>query len=165
MSKSGTPISSPALISMLESGGGAFMEYARALSGLSDAQARARVEGSPHSVADLLAHLDFWQAWVLDKLAGKEPPLPEHAEGGWPKIGEGEWDKLVETFMAGLEACKTRAQDRDRLGNPFFWGQHEMTVGGALLSTAVHNAHHLGQIILLRRIMGAWPPEGGMYTW
>ncbi|MBN1934903.1 MAG: DinB family protein [Anaerolineae bacterium] len=158
-------ISSAALISLLEAGGGAFMGYARALSGLSDVQARVLIEGSPHSAADILGHLNFWQAWALDKIAGKTIPVPEHAEGGWPKIGEGEWENLVETFLAGLEACKALAKDEAKLGEAFFWGKHEMTVGNALLSTAVHNAHHLGQIILLRRIMGAWPPEGGMYTW
>ncbi len=158
-------ISSVALSSLLETGGGAFMGYKRALSGLSDVQARTLVEGSPHSVADLLAHLNFWQVWMLDKLAGKAVSVPEHAEGGWPKIAEGEWETLVETFLSGLEACKTQAQDEAKLGEVFFWGKHEMTVGDALLSTAIHNAHHLGQIILLRRMAGAWPPEGGMYTW
>jgi hypothetical protein len=40
-----------------------------------------------------------------------------------------------------------------------------MTVGFALLDTAMHNGHHLGQITLLRQLIGAWPPEGGAYTW
>jgi hypothetical protein len=29
----------------------------------------------------------------------------------------------------------------------------------------VHNAHHLGQIILLRQLFGAWPPPSGRFTW
>ena len=30
---------------------------------------------------------------------------------------------------------------------------------------ATHNAHHLGQVILLRQLLGAWPPPAGSWTW
>jgi uncharacterized damage-inducible protein DinB len=30
---------------------------------------------------------------------------------------------------------------------------------------AAHNSHHLGQVVLLRQILGAWPPPSGSYTW
>jgi hypothetical protein len=31
--------------------------------------------------------------------------------------------------------------------------------------TIVHNSHHLGQVVLLRRPIGAWPPARGGDTW
>jgi hypothetical protein len=34
-----------------------------------------------------------------------------------------------------------------------------------LLSAALHNTHHLGQIITLRQLMGVWPPPSGTITW
>ena len=37
--------------------------------------------------------------------------------------------------------------------------------GSALLRGAMHNSHHLGQIITIRRLMGLWPPPGGTITW
>jgi len=40
-----------------------------------------------------------------------------------------------------------------------------MSVGYALTDTAAHNGYHLGQIVLVRQMIGAWPPEGGAYTW
>jgi hypothetical protein len=30
---------------------------------------------------------------------------------------------------------------------------------------ATHTAHHLGQIIVLRQLLGAWPPPAGSWTW
>jgi hypothetical protein len=35
----------------------------------------------------------------------------------------------------------------------------------ALVHVANHNAHHLGQIVLLRQLMGRWPPPSGSWTW
>ncbi len=39
------------------------------------------------------------------------------------------------------------------------------TIRDALVHMASHNAHHLGQVIILRQIMGLWPPPSGSYTW
>jgi uncharacterized damage-inducible protein DinB len=29
----------------------------------------------------------------------------------------------------------------------------------------VHNSYHVGQIAMLRRMLGAWPPQSGGDTW
>ena len=34
-----------------------------------------------------------------------------------------------------------------------------------LWQTAVHNSYHVGQIAMIRRALGAWPPQGGGDTW
>ena len=39
------------------------------------------------------------------------------------------------------------------------------TVQQALAHIAVHNAHHLGQVVTLRQLMGQWPPPAGSWTW
>jgi hypothetical protein len=39
------------------------------------------------------------------------------------------------------------------------------TVGDAITHIAIHNTHHLGQIIILRQMLGAWPPPASIYTW
>jgi hypothetical protein len=35
------------------------------------------------------------------------------------------------------------------------------TVGYLICDVALHNAYHLGQIVLLRCQLGLWPPQGG----
>jgi uncharacterized damage-inducible protein DinB len=39
------------------------------------------------------------------------------------------------------------------------------TLRDAAVHAANHNAHHLGQIITLRQLMGLWPPRSGGFTW
>ena len=34
-----------------------------------------------------------------------------------------------------------------------------------LWQTVAHNSYHTGQIAMLRRMLGAWPPQGGGDTW
>ena len=34
-----------------------------------------------------------------------------------------------------------------------------------LHTIASHNSYHLGQIVLVRQLLGAWPPPGGGLTW
>jgi uncharacterized damage-inducible protein DinB len=40
-----------------------------------------------------------------------------------------------------------------------------MTVREQLENLAAHNAYHFGRIVLLRQLLGAWPPASGGYTW
>ena len=40
-----------------------------------------------------------------------------------------------------------------------------MTVREQLESLAAHNAYHLGRIVLLRQLLGWWPPPKGGFTW
>jgi uncharacterized damage-inducible protein DinB len=39
------------------------------------------------------------------------------------------------------------------------------TVEDVVWQTIVHNSHHLGQVVMVRRLLGAWPPPGGGDTW
>jgi uncharacterized damage-inducible protein DinB len=39
------------------------------------------------------------------------------------------------------------------------------TIADAVEHVAIHNAHHMGQIVTLRQIMGVWPPPEGSWTW
>ena len=35
-----------------------------------------------------------------------------------------------------------------------------VTMGDVLHSLAVHNAYHMGKIVVVRQLIGAWPPAG-----
>jgi len=39
------------------------------------------------------------------------------------------------------------------------------TLEAVLWQMVAHNSYHAGQIALLRRMLGAWPPTGGGDTW
>ena len=125
---------------------------------------------SPHSVADIVAHMAFWQQWFLDRCDGLAVRPPAHAALGWPAVASGEWDDVLARFEAGLDRALSLAADEPRLSKPlspplepdFLAGY---TTADALVHIALHNAHHLGQVTTLRQQLGAWPPPAGSWTW
>jgi uncharacterized damage-inducible protein DinB len=121
-------------------------------------------------VAEIVAHMVHWQSWFLQRCSGVAVPPVSKASLGWPAVNADEWEPVYERFVAGLERALEIALDKEslvrRVDPPIeFPPLANYTVGDAITHIAVHNAHHLGQIITLRQILGAWPPPGGGYTW
>ena len=146
------------------------MPPARVLDGLSIEQSGQRVSGAPHSVVEILAHMVYWQSWFLDRCNGLGTPPAATASLGWPAAPAGEWESLRGRFLEGLERARNIAgQDSAatrRIDPPIeFPPLANYTIGDAITHVAIHNAHHLGQVITLRQILGAWPPPEGSWTW
>jgi uncharacterized damage-inducible protein DinB len=148
----------------------AFVPPARMLGDLADADADARVPLLPHSIAELVAHMVFWQEWFLKRTAGSAVPVPASASLGWRAVAAGEWPAVRAQFLDGLAravALGGPLGDPDRPVTPRieFPPLSHYTVGDALRHVAVHNAHHLGQIVTMRQLLERWPPEKGGLTW
>ena len=142
--------------------------------GVLDGLTAGQAVGSPaeglHSVAAILAHMEFWQAWFLDRCDGTAVPMASAAAVGWPEVSPEGWTTLVGRFVAGLERASRIGEDPARLVRQVtpaieFPPLARYTVHDALVHVAQHNSHHLGQIITTRRLMGAWPPPSGSFTW
>jgi uncharacterized damage-inducible protein DinB len=143
---------------------------ARALEALSPGDAERHVPSGPHSIAELVAHLNFWQEWFCARAEGRAEPMARHAALGWPVVIPGAWPDVHQRFLAGLERAAALGKDPSRLAEPVspaieFAPLAHYTIGDVLVHVATHNAHHLGQIILLRQLMGQWPPPSGSWTW
>lgn len=139
-----------------------------ALEGLAPALADQKPAGAPHSVAEIVAHMAFWQEWFLSQCEGAGTPLVEHAADGWPAVAPGTWESVRTRFAAGLERALAldRAETSRRIDPPIaFPPLAEYTVRDVIEHMAGHNAHHLGQVVLLRQLLSAWPPPAGSYTW
>ncbi|MFC4453388.1 DinB family protein [Deinococcus sonorensis] len=152
---------SPEALELLLDQGSAFVPPGRALDGLSAEDACRPVGGSPHTVAELVAHLRFWQQYTLALGRGEPAAPPAQAADGWPSVDPDGWDALRASFLDGLEDVKRLAREADL--TRLVRGRD--TLGHELTLHALHNAVHLGQVILLRRMLGAWPPPGGGDTW
>lgn len=119
-------------------------------------------EGLPYSAWQLLEHLRIAQLDILDFSAPpsggyQEKPWPE---AYWPKEAEPPnaeaWDRslaAIEADRAKFEALITK--EGANLAKPFRWGTGQNLLREALL-IADHNAYHVGQLVLLRRLLGAW---------
>ena len=143
---------------------------AQALQALAPNDAERRVTGANHSIAEIVAHMDFWQRWFCARCEGREEPMVARAAQGWPEVAAGSWESIEKQFIDGLERAVALGADEARLHAPIspaieFPPIASYTIRDALVHMAHHNAHHLGQIVTLRQIMGLWPPPSGGWTW
>ena len=150
------------LLPRLYRGGQAYVGVEASLSDLSAEQAATRPAGLPHSVAELLAHTNWWLAWMLEVIeTGRAAPYPAHASDTWPAAGPADWEHLKSEFYRLLARVDTHTSRPD-LQSPV---NHDETLGELLADFALHTAHHFGQIITVRQLIRAWPPTSGGDTW
>jgi uncharacterized damage-inducible protein DinB len=147
----------------------AHMPPANILADVSEQNAMRHFTSIPHSIAEIVAHLDFWQRWFLRRCRGESAPMAASASLGWPNVAEGGWTEVRERFASGTEEAAALAGQAG-LEQPVhpaieFPPLAGYTVREALVHVASHNSHHLGQVILLRQLMGSWPPPSGSWTW
>ena len=145
----------------------AYLSPKPALDGLTADVAGRRVPGASHSIAEIVAHLVFWQDLFCGRCDGTASPMPTSAAIGWPAPDADGWDALRQRFLDGLE--RLAAIGSTILVNAAAAAGADVregfTVEDVVVHVANHNAHHLGQIVLLRQLLGAWPPPAGSYTW
>lgn len=145
-------------------GEGAHVATVEIFSGLDWQEAGAEQRGAPHSLYQILNHMRYWQDWVVAWIDGEELPLPKHASGSWPgKVApadEAEWEQAVRGFRRGLTDLEGRAGEADLLSLRSEKSRLEM-----LQTIGAHNSYHAGQVVLLRQLLGKWPPPSGGLTW
>jgi uncharacterized damage-inducible protein DinB len=138
-------------------GKGAHVETKTVFAALDWKLAGRRVERAPHSVYQLLNHMLYWQEWVVKWLDGERPPIPKHASVGWPgdaaPTSPVQWERAVRRFRNGLEGLTRRSRQAD-----LFSERGGKTALEMLQIIALHNSYHAGQVVLLRQVLGAWPP-------
>ena len=65
------------------------------------------------------------------------------------------------------ELAKSSAPEMEREMESVHEGDKKVagTLEAVLWQMVAHNSYHVGQIALIRRALGAWPPHGGGDTW
>jgi uncharacterized damage-inducible protein DinB len=146
----------------------AYLAPEKALEGLSGADAERHVNGVPHSVAEIVAHLSFWQDWFYARCLGTPKPMVASAAAGWPAVPDGSWPTVLSRFVDQLQKLGSLSDGdvTNSVTPPIeFPPLAKYSIADALIHIATHNAHHLGQVIVLRQLMGTWPPPAGSWTW
>lgn len=127
------------------------------------AELRGKVpENLPYSAWQLLEHLRIAQRDILDFSApptGGYQPL-EWPEAYWPKSAEPPsahaWDHSIAAIRKDREHFEALIlKPEGDLFKPFRWGNGQNLLREALL-IADHAAYHIGELIVLRRLLGIW---------
>jgi DinB family protein len=119
-----------------------------------------RPKRAPHSAWELLEHVRIAQWDILEFSRNPKHVSPDFPSGYWPKSAAppapAAWSKSVRAFLRDRKAFQQLVTDpkTDLFGRiPHGSGQ---TILREVLLAADHNSHHLGQFILVRRLLGAW---------
>ena len=119
-----------------------------------------RPSGLPYSAWQLLEHMRVAQRDILEFCRNPDYEELNWPDDYWPHAHEpphaGAWDESVRQFREDRAAMQKIATDTaDLLARiPHGTGQ---TYLREVLLVADHNAYHVGELVLLRRLLGNWP--------
>jgi hypothetical protein len=144
----------------LLAGGQAHVSFEAAVKGLPAALRGKRPKGVEHSPWEILEHMRIAQQDILEFSRDAKHVSPEWPSGYWPKTkappNDKAWAKSVRAFTADLEEMRQLvAADTTDLYAPIPHGDGQTILREALL-IADHNAYHIGELVLVRRLLGAW---------
>jgi uncharacterized damage-inducible protein DinB len=141
---------------------------------ISAALASRQVAEFPHSIAQLVFHMNYWMDYELRRIRGERPRYPEHNAESFLEAAvadAAEWERLRARFAALLAEFAVLADSsREELGRELE-SVHEgdkkvaSTLESVLWQMVAHNSYHVGQIAMIRRALGAWPPRAGGDSW
>ncbi len=133
------------------------------------------VDGFPHSLWQLVSHMNYWMDYELKRMRNEAPPYPEHAAGSWradsAPPNETHWKEAVSSIadligkLAALAESDPQVLSREVQATHAQQAKQSFSVNAVLWQTMVHNSYHVGQIAMIRRCLGSWPPSGGGDTW
>lgn len=116
----------------------------------------------PYSAWQLVEHMRITQRDILNFSA---PPTGGYQHIEWPEAywpptptppHAHSWDESIAAIRADREHFEQLLEKpAAELIKPFRWGEGQNLLREALL-IADHNAYHIGELILLRRLLGAW---------
>jgi len=168
----GSDMSQRELVELLR-GKGSHADPIACVEDISAELAARPVPGFPHSISQLVFHMNYWMDYELRRIHGERPAYPEHNSASFPAepADTQEWDDLRKNFTRLLaqyaKLAESPAAEMQRAIETVHPGDQKVagTLEAVLWQMVAHNSYHVGQIAMMRRMLGAWPPRGGGDTW
>jgi hypothetical protein len=148
------------LINLLE-GGGAHASFKDAVKGLPSAMRGVVTNELPYSIWQIVEHIRIAQWDMVEFSHDGAHKSPKWPDGYWPKEAAPEsdaaWRKSIKQIESDLEKfveLLKKAEIYEAI--PHGTGQ---TVLREALQIADHNAYHIAEIVVIRRLLGSWKKE------
>jgi len=147
------------LLGMLKSRN-AHADFDAAVADFPPALRGVKPKGVPYSAWELLEHIRIAQSDILEFSRDPKHVSPKWPDGYWPKKAAppsaAAWNKSIESVRSDLKAIEDLvAGKKSDLFVRIPHGTGQTLLREALL-VADHNAYHVGQLVLLRKLLGAW---------
>ena len=115
----------------------------------------------PHSAYQLIEHLRIAQWDIVEYALNPKHKSPDFPDGYWPKSAAPPdakaLDKSIASFRADRKKLIATLEKCDILA-PIPHANNQSLASKTILLID-HNSYHLGQLILLRRLLNAWPEK------
>lgn len=132
-------------------------------------------DGFTHSIWQLVWHMNFWMAYDLKRIRDEKPAYPTHASESWradaAPPSEEEWRRTIAVFRDLLAELATLAGSPPDVLSQEVGATHpdhtkrSASLLAVLWQALAHNSYHIGQVVMMRSSLGAWPPKGGGDSW
>ncbi|HEV3205641.1 MAG TPA: DinB family protein [Terriglobales bacterium] len=147
-------------LTYLLKGGGAHATFDDVIGGIPAKLRGQKPAGMAHSPWMLLEHLRLAQWDILEFSRNRKHVSPDFPHGYWPVTdappSAAAWSASITSFHKDLKSMQNLvANQKTDLYARIPWGSGQTLLREALLM-ADHNAYHLGQLVDLRRLLGAW---------
>jgi DinB superfamily len=140
--------------------GEAHIDWKKAVKGVPAKDQGKRPKGAPYSPWELLEHTRIATWDIVEFSRDPKHKSPDWPSGYWPKKpnppNASAWQKSVKALEHALEQMQRLVKDpKIDLSAPIPGGSGQTVLREALLIVD-HNAYHLGQLVLVRRLLGCW---------
>lgn len=126
-----------------------------AVAGLTAEQAKWTPGKDGHSVGQLAYHLWFWNSRELEHFNGvKSPAFSGNNDETFNDFDAAQWEDLTKKLDDVMTAWEKAVENAD---------DAKLAANASLIAhVGAHNAYHIGQILYVRKLEGAWDPSKGV---
>lgn len=145
---------------------GWFVALENALDGLSAEDALWKEGGLDHSIRELVEHLRYWNGRWLKRFFGSAVEDSKETIDATFRVangGEIEWEnlkgELFQIFAEWKRALETA--DEAKFGDQVS-AEYKEPWSVPIAHQNIHNAYHIGQIVIVRKLQGSWNAKQGV---
>jgi hypothetical protein len=149
------------LLALLD-GSGAHMTFEEAVAEFPEDAVNAAPPNVPYTPWHLVEHLRITQRDMLDYVTRTDYPQLDWPTDYWPardtRASRDQWETSVHAFLEDRGRLAAIATDPERdLEASMPWTQgHSLVRCVRIIGN--HNSYHVGELAILRQVMGSWPP-------
>ncbi len=144
---------------------GWFVALKNAVKDLTADEANWKTENLDNSIWEILTHLNFYNEAYLKRFKGIDYvyPTQDNDETFSSAATEVDWRAEVERFDRIMSEWRTllEAADESKFDEAVS-GANESLWSSLLAHVNAHNAHHGGQIVVIRKLQGNWDAKRGV---
>ncbi|HSP87816.1 MAG TPA: DinB family protein, partial [Ignavibacteriaceae bacterium] len=114
------------------------------------------IKNSPYTIWQILKHINYWQEKFISYVKDETTPPALTAKEGWAfsksPLTEEELKAEIKKFSDSMNKANNLTEEElNKKAQRYKSGYN------VLQSMASHISYHIGEIVLLRRIIGNWP--------